>query len=176
MSLRCQGREQITTQAVCSSLQTLHVCRRYTQLVCGLFGSGARTDCPHCECLPLRTLRSRKALFSEGSFTSVPSGAGPAVAEVERRRRSWGSQLDLMEELETSKSLSPSSFIRSGDRFPRSEARLADTSPRAAGSPFLLSSSEEVDVVSAEYVSPSLSPQYEELVEVVTRCCGQIKS
>ncbi len=54
-------------------------------------------DCPHCENLPLHTLRSRKALFSEGSFTRVPRGAGPAVAEAERRQRSWGSQLDLME-------------------------------------------------------------------------------
>ncbi len=88
--------------------------------------------------------------------------------------RRVGSQLDLMEESETSESLSPSSFIRSGDRSLRSEARLADTSPRAAGSAFLLSSSEEVDVGSAEYFSPSLSPQYEDLVEVVTRAVAKL--
>ncbi len=89
-------------------------------------------------------------------------------------RLSRGLQLDLMEESETSESLSPSLFIRSGDRSPRSEARLADTSPRAAGSAFLFSSSEEIDVGSAEYVSPSLSPQYEELVEVVTRAVAKL--
>ncbi|KAL0161017.1 hypothetical protein M9458_044742, partial [Cirrhinus mrigala] len=31
-----------------------------------------RADCPHCDLLPMRTLRSRKALFEEGAFTSVP--------------------------------------------------------------------------------------------------------
>ncbi len=56
-------------------------------------------DCPLCESLPLRVLRSRKALFSgEGSFIGVPRGAGPASAEAERRRRSWGSQRDLVED------------------------------------------------------------------------------
>ncbi|KAL0151598.1 hypothetical protein M9458_053115, partial [Cirrhinus mrigala] len=31
-------------------------------------------DCPHCEHLPLRMLRSRKALFEKGAFTSIPHG------------------------------------------------------------------------------------------------------
>ncbi len=116
-------------------------------------------DCPHCESLPLHMLRSRKALFSsEGSFISVPRGAGPTSAEAERRRRSWGSQRDLMEGSETSESLSPSSPVRSHDRSQRSEARQADTSPRAAAAAFLLSSSEEVDTGNVEYVAPPLSP------------------
>ncbi len=90
-------------------------------------------DCPHCESLPLRMLRSRKALFSEeGSFISFPHGAGPASAEAERQRHSWGSQRDLMEGSETSESLSPSSPVRSHDRSPSLEAHQADTSPRAA--------------------------------------------
>ncbi len=132
-------------------------------------------DCPHCESLPLRLLRSRKALFSsEGSFISVPRGAGPASAEAEWRWRSWGSQWDLMEGSETSESLSPTSPIRSHDRSPRSEARHADTSPRAAASAFLLSSSEEVDTGNIEYVSPPLLPQYEELVEVITRPAAKL--
>ncbi|KAL0150471.1 hypothetical protein M9458_054288 [Cirrhinus mrigala] len=32
-------------------------------------------DCPHCELLSLWMLRSRRALFEEGAFTSVPLGA-----------------------------------------------------------------------------------------------------
>ncbi len=40
--------------------------------------------CPHCERLPMHTLRSRKALFEEGVFASAPRGAGPASAEAER--------------------------------------------------------------------------------------------
>ncbi len=43
------------------------------------------------------------------------------------RLRSWGSQLDLMEGLETSVSLSPSSPIRSYSCSPRLEACAADT-------------------------------------------------
>ncbi len=37
------------------------------------FSEGA--DCPHCERLPLRTLRSRKSLFVDGIFTSEPRGS-----------------------------------------------------------------------------------------------------
>ncbi|KAI2645466.1 Transposon Ty3-G Gag-Pol polyprotein [Labeo rohita] len=57
-----------------------------------------RADCPHCDALPMRLLRSRKDLFSaEGSFISVPRGSGPASAEAERWLHSWGSQLELDE-------------------------------------------------------------------------------
>ncbi len=65
--------------------------------------------CPHCERLPLRTLRSRRALFEKGVFTSAPRGAGPASADAERQLHSWGSQLDLVEGMETGGSLSLSS-------------------------------------------------------------------
>ncbi len=70
-------------------------------------------DCPHCEWLPLRTLRSPKALFEEGDFTSVPRGAGPAFAEAEQRLRSWESQMDQVEGMKTGESLSFSFPIRS---------------------------------------------------------------
>ncbi len=66
-------------------------------------------DCPHCERLPLSMLRSRKALFEEGAFTSVPHGAGPASAKAEQQLHSWGLQLDLVEGMETGESLSSSS-------------------------------------------------------------------
>ncbi len=132
-------------------------------------------DCPLCESLPLRVLHSRKALFSgEGSFIGVPRGACPASAEAERRRRSWGPQRDLVEGSETSESLSPSSPVRSHDRSPRSEARPAVTSPRAAASALLVSSSEEVDTGNVEHFAPPLLPQYEELVEVITRAAANL--
>ena len=128
--------------------------------------------CAHCERLPLRTLRSRWALFEEGALTSVPRGAGPASAEAERRLRSWGSQMDLAEGMETGPSLSPSSPSRSSVPSLGSEARSAVSSPRGADSALHLSSSEEVDV---ESVDPEpQSPQYEELLEVVSHAVAKL--
>ncbi|KAL0175435.1 hypothetical protein M9458_027765, partial [Cirrhinus mrigala] len=126
-------------------------------------------DCPHCELLPLRTLHSRRALFEEGAFTSVPQGAGPASAEAERVLHSWGSQMDLLEGMETGDPLSPSLPGRSAARSEGWEARTTATSSQGMGSSLHLSSSEEGDLEStAEEASPQ-SVQYEELLEVVTR-------
>ncbi|KAL0159530.1 hypothetical protein M9458_043255, partial [Cirrhinus mrigala] len=132
-----------------------------------------RADCPHCEELPLRTLRSRKDLFEEGSFISVPQDAGPASAEAEWVLHSWGSQLDLLEGMETGDPLSPSSPSRSVARSVGSEARSAATSSQGTGSSLLVSSSGEGDL---ENVTESLpqSPQYEELLEVVTRAVAKL--
>ncbi len=130
--------------------------------------------CPHCERLPLHTLRSWRALFEGRDFASVPRGAGPASAEAERRLHSWGSQLDLAEGMETGRSLSSSSPARSIPHSLGSEARSAVASPQRAGSALLLSSSEEEeDVENADY-SPIQSPQYEELLEVVTRAVAKL--
>ncbi|KAI2666795.1 Transposon Ty3-G Gag-Pol polyprotein [Labeo rohita] len=114
-------------------------------------------DCPHCERLPLRALRSRKALFAEGAFTSVPRGSGPASAEAERQPHSWGSQLDLLEGMETGEPLSPSSPSRSRARSQGSEARSAVPSTQGTASMLPISSSEE------------------ELLEVVTRAVAKLK-
>ncbi|KAL0195548.1 hypothetical protein M9458_009120, partial [Cirrhinus mrigala] len=130
--------------------------------------------CPHCEELPLRTLRSRKDLFEEGSFTSVPQGAGPASAEAERVLHSWGSQLDLLEGMETGDPLSPSSPSRSAAHSVGSEARSAATSSQGAGSSLLLSSSGEGDLEDVKTEPLPLSPQYEELLEVVTRAVAKL--
>ncbi len=129
--------------------------------------------CPHCERLPIHTLRSRRALFEEGVFASAPHGAGPASAEAEWWLHSWGSQLDLAEGLETGKPLSLSSPARSTARSLGSEARSAVSSPQRAGPVFHLSPSEEEDVESTGF-SPTLSPQYEELLEVVTRAVAKL--
>ncbi len=123
--------------------------------------------CLHCERLPIHTLRSRRTLFKEGVFASAPHGAGPASAEAERWLHSWGSQLDLAEGMEMGRPLSLSSPARSTARSLGSEARSAVSSPQRAGPVFHLSPSEEEDVESTGY-SPTLSPQYEALLEVVT--------
>ncbi|KAL0155903.1 hypothetical protein M9458_050166, partial [Cirrhinus mrigala] len=121
-------------------------------------------DCPHCDLLPLRTLRFQKALFEEGAFTSVPRSAGPASAEVEQLLHSWGSQFYLLEGMETGDPLSPSSPGRSVARSVGSEA----TSPHGTGSSLHLSSSEEIDLESAVEEPLPQSLQYEELLDVVT--------
>ncbi|KAL0161741.1 hypothetical protein M9458_045466, partial [Cirrhinus mrigala] len=131
-------------------------------------------DCPHCESLPLKVLRSRKALFEEGAFASVPQGAGPASAEAERVLRSWGSQMDLLEGMETGDPLSSSLPGRSAAHSEGSEARAAATSSQGTGSSLHLSSSEGGDLEStAEEASPQ-SVQYEELLEVVTRAVAKL--
>ncbi|KAL0203743.1 hypothetical protein M9458_001761, partial [Cirrhinus mrigala] len=131
-------------------------------------------DCPHCELLPLRTLRSQKALFEEGAFTSVPQGAGPASAEAERVLHSWGSQMNLLEGMETGDPLSPSLPGRSIARSEGSEARSAATSSQGTGSSLHLSSSEEGDLESTTEEPLSQSVQYEELLEVVTRAVANL--
>ncbi|KAI2664621.1 Transposon Ty3-G Gag-Pol polyprotein [Labeo rohita] len=117
-----------------------------------------KADCPHCDLLPMRTLRSRKALFEEGAFTSAPRGSGPASAEAERALHSWGSQLDLLED--------PQPGPR--DRKPA----LRFLPPRGSGSTVRLSSSEGGEV---EIVDTPQSVQYEELLEVVTRAVEKLK-
>ncbi|KAI2664009.1 Transposon Ty3-G Gag-Pol polyprotein [Labeo rohita] len=123
--------------------------------------------------LPMRLLRSRKDLFSaEGSF--IPRGSGPASAEAERRLHSWGSQLDLVEGMETGDPLSSASPTRSAARPSGSEARAAVSSPRGSASTLAISSSEEVDVVSVDEAAAPQFPQYEELLEVVTRAVAKL--
>ncbi|KAL0161370.1 hypothetical protein M9458_045095, partial [Cirrhinus mrigala] len=131
-------------------------------------------DCPHCVQMSLHTLRSRKALFQLGAFSSVPRGSGPASAEAGRRLHSWGSQLDLAEGMETGNPLSPASPARSPACPLGAEARAADSSPRGTGSTLPISSSEEVDVESVEDVQAPVFPQYEELLEVVTRVVAKL--
>ncbi len=139
---------------------------RYRQFVRGLLGikarrvgSRGRRDC-HC------------VHFAPGrlSLRRVPSPAFLTVLAPLLPR--GGSQLDLVEGMETGESLSSSSPARSTARSLGSEARSAVSSPRGVGSALLLSTSEEVDVESVD--SPPQSPQYEELLEVVTRAVTKL--
>ncbi|KAI2645137.1 Transposon Ty3-G Gag-Pol polyprotein [Labeo rohita] len=142
----------------------------------GLLGSGACGIGPRAlRRVAMRLLRSRKDLFSaEGSFISVPRGSGPASAEAERWLHSWGSQLDLVECMETGDPLSSASPTRSAARPSGSEARTAVSSPRGSASTLAIFSSEEVDVVSVDEAAAPQFPQYEELLEVVTRAVAKL--
>ncbi|XP_067278254.1 uncharacterized protein [Pseudorasbora parva] len=131
--------------------------------------------CEHCERLPLRTLRSRRALFEEGASARVPRGSGPAAAEAERRLQSWGSRLDVAEGLETGAALSLPSPAPSSGSSRGMEARMVVSSPPRESPVLHLSSSEEVDVESIETEdSPLQSPACEELVEVLTRAVARL--
>ncbi len=57
--------------------------------------------CVHCELFSMKKLCSRLSLFSrkEGQ-PSASRDSGPIAAEARRRMKSWGSQLDLADELE----------------------------------------------------------------------------
>ncbi|KAL0163648.1 hypothetical protein M9458_039401, partial [Cirrhinus mrigala] len=93
---------------------------------------------------------------------------------AERLLHSWGSQLDLLEGMETGDPLSPSLPGRSVVRYEGSEARSADTFSHGMGSSLHLSSSEEGDLESAVEETLPQSPQYKELLEVVTRAVAKL--
>ncbi|KAI2657538.1 Transposon Ty3-G Gag-Pol polyprotein [Labeo rohita] len=126
----------------------------------------------HCRCVcsaPGRTTSPRR-----GPSSAFPRGSGPASAKAERRLHSWGSQLDLVEGMETGDPLSSASPTRSAARPSGSEARAAVSSPRGSASTLAISSSEEVDVVSVDEAAAPQFPQYEELLEVVTRAVAKL--
>ncbi|XP_073720453.1 uncharacterized protein [Misgurnus anguillicaudatus] len=129
--------------------------------------------------MPLRTLRSRLALFEEGGEPRVPHGSGPAAAEAGRKLRSWGSQLDLADELETGLPLSQPSPAGSSAPSLDSEARAAVSSAQGGSPDLHLSSSEEVDIMSVDVVDaeePShSSPAFDDLLEVVTNAVARLK-
>lgn len=139
-------------------------------------------DCQHCEKLTLRMLCSCLSLFDESGFARDPQGAGPAAAEAAWRTHSWGSQMDLSVGLETGpRALSPPLPEGSSVLSPVSEARPVASSTQRESPMLQCSSSEEVDVLSVdsdtirgEEDSPSLSPTYEELVEVITRAVDKL--
>ncbi len=114
-------------------------------------------------------LRSRLAFFREDAQVRVPQGSGPAAAEAQRRLRSWGSQMDLSAEVETSTALS----LPSPDRF---SASYQGWEACAAAHTLQLSDSEELDAANVRDTedSPPQSRAYEELVEVVTRAVEKL--
>ncbi len=152
---------------MCSSLRTLFMRRWHTHSLC-VVCLGARhaeaalegADCPHCESLPLCLLRSRKA-------PSPFCWGGAAAVLVGFAERSDGGIRDERVSI----------FILTYHiRWPLPEfgSPPGGCSPRAAAAEFLLSSSEEVDVGNTGRITPSLSLQYEELLEVITRAVAKL--
>ncbi len=101
---------------VCGSVSSLFDTRWHTQSLHLLFGQGARTRCPRGENLralwafSMKKLRSRLSFFSrkEGQ-PSASRDSGPTTAGALRRIKSWGSQLDMADELERDRPFSRAS-------------------------------------------------------------------
>lgn len=69
-------------------------------------------DCPYWKCFTMRNLRSYLTLFDyKGNSISAPCCSSPASAEAARRLRSWGSQMELLEEPKMGPALSLALFF-----------------------------------------------------------------
>ncbi|KAL0146631.1 hypothetical protein M9458_057971 [Cirrhinus mrigala] len=129
--------------------------------------------CVHCELFPMRKLRSRLSLFSrEEGQPPVPRGSGPSAAEARRKMSSWGSQVDLADELKKGLSLSRAS-VAGEDELLADDDVVSLTSSDPAASALLGPSQEEQEMLEDEEAEaePFLisCPAYEELLEVMDR-------
>ncbi|KAL0157909.1 hypothetical protein M9458_045985, partial [Cirrhinus mrigala] len=129
--------------------------------------------CVHCELFPMRKVRSHLSLFSrEEGQPSVPRGSGPSAAEARRKMSSWGSQVDLADELKKGLSLSRAS-VAGEDELLADDDVVSLTLPDPAASALLGPSQEEQEMLEDEEAEaePFLisCPAYEELLEVMDR-------
>ncbi|KAL0173793.1 hypothetical protein M9458_029761, partial [Cirrhinus mrigala] len=129
--------------------------------------------CVHCELFPMRKLRSHLSLFlREEGQPPVPRGSGPSAAEARRKMSSWGSQVDLADELKKGLSLSRAS-VAGKDELLANDDVVSLTSSDPAASALLGPSQEEQEMLEGEEAEaePSLisCPAYEELLEVMDR-------
>ncbi|KAL0147294.1 hypothetical protein M9458_057396 [Cirrhinus mrigala] len=117
-------------------------------------------DYPHCERLPLRTLRSRKALFEEGAFTSVPLRRSGCCTRGVRSWICW----------RVWRRVTPYLLPHPADPSPVPRVRKPALRFLSCG---FYPISEEADIESVEETPQS--EQYEELLEVVTRAVEKLK-
>ncbi len=89
--------------------------------------------CVHCERLSMRKLSSRLSLFSrkEGQ-PSASRDLRPTVAEARRRMKSWGSQLDVADELERDRPFSRASAENESELLDCDDAIFLTSSDAAA--------------------------------------------
>ncbi len=87
-----------------------------------------------------------RRLFEEGAFPGVPRGAGPTVAEAERRLGSWESQMDQVEGMKTVEPLS-SSFHQIQRPLSGTGSMSRGSSPLREASMLRLSSFEDMEDV-----------------------------
>ncbi len=134
--------------------------------------------CVHCERFSLRKLRSHLSLFlrKEGQ-PSASRDSGPTVAEARRRMKSWGSQMDLADELEMELSLSHESAGNEGEPLDYDDA-ISLTSSDPAASALLGYAQKEQEISEGEEAETELSqtscPAYEELLEVMERAMARL--
>ncbi len=127
--------------------------------------------CVHCERFSMKKLRSRLSLFSrkEGQ-PSASRDSRPTAAEARRRMKSWGSQVDLADELERELSLSRASAENEGELLDCDDV-ISLTSSDPVASALLGYAQEEQEMFEGEEVetepSQSSCPAYEELLEVM---------
>ncbi len=125
--------------------------------------------CMHCEPFSMKKLRSRLSPFSrkEGQ-PSASRDSGPTAAEARRRMKSWGSQLDLADELERDRPFSRASAENESELLDCDDAIFL-TSSDSAASALLGHAQEEQEMFEGEEVETSQSSctAYDELLEVM---------
>ncbi len=119
----------------------------------------------------MKKLRSRLSLFSrkEGQPTA-PRGSGHAAAEAQRKVSSWGSQVDLADELEKRLSLSRSLVTDESELLDDDAISLTLSHP--AASALLAPSREEQEMLDEDEEDETESPHsscaaHTELLEVM---------
>lgn len=118
---------------------------------------------------PLREickLHSRLTLFPRDlGKASAAHSSGPAVAEAQWRLKSWGSQIELGEEIEKGMGLSRYSVTGLSDLLDQDVLSLvSDLADSAAGA-----SQDEADVV-----EESEDPAYKKLLDVMARTTARL--
>ncbi len=134
--------------------------------------------CVHCERFSMRKLRSRLSLFSrkEGQ-PSASRDSRPTIAEARRRMKSWGSQVDLADELERELSLSHESAKNEGEPLDYDDLISLKSSDPAA-SALLGYAQEEQEMSESEEVETELSqtssPACKELLDVMEHATARL--
>ncbi|XDV52010.1 hypothetical protein PO909_020792 [Leuciscus waleckii] len=123
-------------------------------------------------------LHSRLSLLDESSQARAPRGSGPASLEAAQRLLSWGSQMELADDVEMASALSQHSAASYIGPAHGSEARSAASSACNEDLMLELSGSEELDILSIEAGecedSPPHSLAFKELLEVVTQAVAKL--
>ncbi len=125
--------------------------------------------CVHCELFSMRKLRSRLSLFSskEGQ-PSASRDSRPTIAEAQRRMTSWGSQVDLADELDRELSFSHESARNEGESLDHDDAISLTSSDPAASAP-LGYAQEEKEMAEGEEVETEL---HSNLLPCIRRAVG----
>ncbi len=134
--------------------------------------------CVHCDHFSMRKFCSLLSLFSrKDGQPSVSHSSRHAVAKARRRMSSWGSQIDLADELERGLTFSRSSAGNKGELLDYDDV-ISLTSFDTAASALLGSAQEEQEMSEGEEVetepSHSSCPAYNELSEVMERATARL--